>query len=395
MYTAGATALPVTSPAANEVVMPPRPKWHHMLEESKRQALLAVDLYNRSGDAHSYADFVVHMHLAWLYLLHGEFEHGGVDYRYRSANGRFVRIDGEPKVWDLARCVRERYDETNPVRANLEFFIGLRNKIEHRFGRALEAATAGRAHALVLNYQAERVARFGNAYSLADELRFPIFLQALTPTAVEEQRRQRRQLPASVRNYIARYDAALDQHVLDDQQYEFRVLLVPFTGPRTQADAAVHFVNADAATPEELDALARLARMAGVLIHERQRDVANADKLSPEQARAQIEEALPFRLNMYQFTELWKHLNVRPPAGDPHPERTDPRYCLWDAPWRKHVYTKAWVRKCIDHIGTPEKFQAFFGREPAWKTPQLRAAGQPGQTPSSKPLDLTEVPEAS
>jgi len=345
-----------------------------MLEESKRHALLAIDFYNRSGDGRSYGDFVIHMHLAWLHLLHAEFERGGVDYRCRLPNGRIERVDGEPKTWSLRKSVMERFDHPDPVRANLEFFIGLRNKIEHRFQRALDAATGGRAHALVLNYEAERVTQFGAEYSLAGELRFPIFLQSLTPAGVEEQRRLRRRLPAGARNYITRFDAALAESVVEDDRYEFRVLLAPFTGPRTEADLAVHFVNADGATAEDLDALARLGKMAGVLIREKQRDVANADKLSPEQARAEIEAALPFRLNMRQFTLLWKHFKVRPPSGDPHPERTDPRYCLWDRPWRKHVYTKAWVRKCIDEIGTAEKFQALLGREPTWKTPEVPGA---------------------
>jgi hypothetical protein len=37
------------------------------------------------------------MHIAWLYLLHAAFKRDGIDYRYRLPNGRFERIDGEPK----------------------------------------------------------------------------------------------------------------------------------------------------------------------------------------------------------------------------------------------------------------------------------------------------------
>jgi len=103
------------------------------------------------------------MHLAWLYLLQAEFTKAGIDYRYREQDGRrFVRVDGEPKTWELAKCVRETWaSENDPVRRNLEFFVGLRNKIEHRFQEAIGSAVAGHAQAMILNYEAELTDSFG------------------------------------------------------------------------------------------------------------------------------------------------------------------------------------------------------------------------------------------
>jgi hypothetical protein len=110
-----------------------------MVEASRYEASLAVRLYNDATDIRSFEGFVVHLHLAWLYLLHAEFSRDSIDYRYRywlrDKPRRLERIDGEPKQWELAR-VRKRWpDPRNPVRANLDFFIGLRNKVEHRFAR--------------------------------------------------------------------------------------------------------------------------------------------------------------------------------------------------------------------------------------------------------------------
>jgi Domain of unknown function (DUF3644) len=111
--------------------MAARPKWWHMLHGSRREALLAVDLYNRAAAERSLEGFVVHMHMAWLYLHHARFLRDGVDYRYRHDNGRFVRVDGEIKTWELARCLREAFPtDSDPVRANVEFFIKVRNKID-------------------------------------------------------------------------------------------------------------------------------------------------------------------------------------------------------------------------------------------------------------------------
>ncbi|WP_353074135.1 DUF3644 domain-containing protein [Amycolatopsis carbonis] len=130
-----------------------------VVDASRDEAQLAVRLYNDPAETRSFEAFVVHMHLAWLYLLHGEFTRDDVDFRYWRWQGRarrLDRVDGEPKRWDLATCVRHRWpDDKDPVRANLTFFIRLRNKIEHRYARqqeALTAAVGGQSQALLLNY---------------------------------------------------------------------------------------------------------------------------------------------------------------------------------------------------------------------------------------------------
>jgi hypothetical protein len=53
-----------------------------MVEASRDEATLAVRLYNDATDIRSFEGFVVHMHLAWLYLLYAEFTRDKIDYRY-------------------------------------------------------------------------------------------------------------------------------------------------------------------------------------------------------------------------------------------------------------------------------------------------------------------------
>jgi hypothetical protein len=69
-----------------------------------------VNLYNRSSSERSLEGFIVHMNLAWLYLLHARFERDHIDYRYWEGN-RLNRVDGEPKTWGLKRCWREEYPD--------------------------------------------------------------------------------------------------------------------------------------------------------------------------------------------------------------------------------------------------------------------------------------------
>jgi hypothetical protein len=93
-----------------------------------------VRLYNDPAEPRCFEAFAVHMHLAWLYVLHACFIRDGVDYRYWDATKkrRLVRIDGELKRWELQRSVEEHWPDGGPVSANLDFFIRLRNRFEHR-----------------------------------------------------------------------------------------------------------------------------------------------------------------------------------------------------------------------------------------------------------------------
>src|SRR5262245_9545797 len=103
-----------------------------MVDSSRLEALNAVEFYNRPASRRPLEAFLVHMHIAWLYLLHGEFLRAGINYHYRDPKRptRYVKVDGERKSWDLEKCVRERWPlETDAVRKNLELTVRLRNRI--------------------------------------------------------------------------------------------------------------------------------------------------------------------------------------------------------------------------------------------------------------------------
>lgn len=214
----------------------PKALWRQMLEASRAEALLAVDLYNQPARARRLEGFYVHSHMAWLYLLHARFRRDGIDFRYRLPNGRFDRVDGEPKTWDLAHCIRERWpDERDPVRKNLEFTIKLRNKIEHRYQEAIAVATAGHAQACILNYEEELTGTFGERWSLADSLRFPIFVGTFTQQGVSVLARLQKGVPKRVKNFIAKFTAGLEPGVVESQRFEFRLNLVPKRASKTDA----------------------------------------------------------------------------------------------------------------------------------------------------------------
>ena len=85
----------------------------------------------------------------------------GERYFYKERNGRFKKIDGERKAWELTECIKKYQSNTEEKRlsdatvANLKFFIGIRNKIEHRYwdSTTLDISLFGECQSLLYNYE--------------------------------------------------------------------------------------------------------------------------------------------------------------------------------------------------------------------------------------------------
>ena len=341
-----------------------KPRWHHILLESQRHALKAVDEWNSSGG--NFLDFVAHMHRAWHYLLHAKFHKDGTDYRYIDPNTKkHVISDGEPKAWSLDDCVEAYFlDPNGPVRLNIKFFIRIRNKAEHRYAGDLRIVAGGKAQSLVLNYEREMVSVFGSAYSLADRLRFPIHVSDLTvPTT--ELAKIASTIPQRTRDIVARFEAGIAKETLDDLRYDYRIRLVPIVGPKTSADLAVNFVNLDSLSDAERKTMVDAGRTGTVIVRDKHVEVAGKGKLRPHQVVSLVQKAVPFEFTLYaHHTVMWQRLKVRPATAAANPYGTDQKYCVYDEPYKSYLYTQAWVERILKTIGTPSKFQKFFGYSP-------------------------------
>jgi hypothetical protein len=342
--------------------MAARPRWWHQLQASKSEVRLAVDLYNRIGQERQLEAFVVHMSLGWLKLLQAHCEKDGRRRNlYELKNGRRQRTaDGDWKMKPLSALLAEIYPESNPIRSNVSFFLGLRHKIEHRFDRDIASLVAGKTQAFVLNYEREVVRLFGYDEGLADELRLPIFVSSITGDAIKAIKQVRGRVPRAVLDYVQDQDAAVDPSVAADNAYEFRLYLIPHTGPASEADAAMTFVRL-----EDLDRDQRAEVDAALtIIRNKQVPVPNLGSLLPTQVVEQVKAAAQIRFSMTDHTRCWKHFEVRPQKDDADPRNTKPQFCNWDSTFERWVYTKAWVAYLVRKLGDAELHQTILGREP-------------------------------
>jgi len=346
------------------------------LEKCRSAALAAVEVYNKPGPRFRTAHYIVLIVIAWTALFHAIFykQRRRPWYR-RSGSGagrgvRYQKVDGEPKHWDLTKCLAEYYrNQQPPERKNLEFLIGIRNKIEHRHLPELDAGLYGECQAALLNLEELLVEHFGARYALSEYLAVSLQFSTVTPA---EKRRAARVLAGSaarsVTEYVTRFRSGLPATVLNSMKYSFNVFLVPKVANReSAADAAVEFIQVDEASDEELDRLQKL----NILIREKHIPIQNLDLLKPGQVVEEVAQHIPYRFNMATHTACWRYFNVRPPNGAARPERTIQQYCMYDRPHRDYLYTKSWVEKLIRELGNEEGFRRVVGRSP---TPEEDAA---------------------
>lgn len=333
------------------------------LEKCQMSSLAAVEAYNRPGKRFRTAQYLVMIVIAWSALFHAIFYKSGIKPWYKSRNGRFVRIDGDPKHWDLVECLKRYYGNTSPPeRQNLEFLIGLRNKIEHRHLPELDASLYGECQAALLNLEELIVGTFGERYSLEDQLAVSLQFSSVVP---EEKKRVARALAAkeakSVKDYIESFRGNLPSTVLSSMKYSFNVFLVPKVANREKAaDAAVEFIRVDEASPEELSRLEKL----NVLIREKKIPIANLDMYRPGSVIEKVNESATYKLNYNSHADLWRHYDVRPPTGADNPERCQTDYCVRDEAHNDYLYTDAWVARCIDVCNSAERYREIVGRDP-------------------------------
>lgn len=325
------------------------------LEKARSAAIAAVETYNRPGARFRTAQFIVLIVMAWTALLHAYFYRKRRNPWYRmKTNGksvRYVKVDGDPKHWELSECLRQRYlDQTPPERSNLQFLIGLRDKIEHRHLPVLDASLYGECQASLLNFESFLVAEFGARYALTDQLALALQFSQIQP---EERARATKTaltgVAKSVTGYIERFRTALPPATLSSMKYSFSVFLVPRVANRAStADAAVQFIRVDEASAEEI---ARLEKL-NVLIKEKHIPIANFGLFKPGDVVARVQDQVP-EMTISLHTAAWRFYKVRPSKGAGKPERTDAKYCVYDQVHGDYVYTEAWVNKLASELTDP------------------------------------------
>ena len=335
---------------------------------ARESALAAVENYNRPGSSFRTRTFVLLMTVAWTSCFHAVFyDQKTKPWYVKGGSGKGTRYeheDSEPKHWDLSKCVKEYWgDQRPPCRENIEFFLGLRNKIEHRYHPELDPALYGECQAMLMNFEDFIVNQFGSEMALVQQLGVALQFSGLRPHQQEEAlRRLQSGALEDIRDYIDTFRAGIPPETFQSSQFSLRVFLIPkLTNNRKLADLPIEFVRYDPDNPSEMEELRKVT----ALIKEIQIPVVSKGLLKPSDVAKRVGMAIPFTFNTPAHTRCWKYYKVRPPVGDKHPENTKSEYCIYDELAEGYGYTEAWVKFLSRKLAGPDEYEAVTGKAPA------------------------------
>lgn len=318
-----------------------------ILNSSIDSALLAVEVYNKPRASFRTEAYISLMIIAWTRLFHAYFHHQfGEKYFYKKKNSnRYEIIDGERKAWDLRTCIKRYGLLAEPEKANLNFFIKLRNKIEHRHieKRELDILLFGECQALLINYEYLLVSLFGAEFALNENLAYSLQFSAMrTEKQREANKRALSADMAELKKFVEMYRSVLPQEVFDSQAYSIKLIQVPKISNTDRNEAAIEFVRWDSLSEADQELYSRL----GVIIKDKivKKPVVNLGAMKPSLILELVKKQSGVRLSHYDHRCLYMIFGIRPTfSDDGDPFETKPEYCNYDEVHGDYVYYQAWA----------------------------------------------------
>lgn len=337
-------------------------KTKSLLEASIDSALLAVEVYNKPRTTFRSEAYISLMIMAWVRLFHAHFNVSiGDKYYYKKKNGRYETIDGERKAWELATCIKKYGQLDAAQEKNLEFFIKLRNKIEHRHidKRDIDYFIFGECQAFLYNYETTLIKLFGEEYSINEALVYSLQFSHLRTSGQKKSNKAALSKDLmELMGFVDKFRNGLEDSIYDSMEYSVKLIQVPKISNTNRADAAIEFVKWDALSEEDKEAYEKVS----VLIKDKKVTVqgVNVKRFKPSEVVSEVNA----HLNVTAITSnlhvtLYKLFDIRPPNGVDDPFETKAAYCLYDETHGDYVYEQAWVDFLIHFM----QIQAFTPAE--------------------------------
>ena len=338
------------------------------LNKALDSALLAVETYNKPCIKFKSSGYIVLMCIAWTSLLHAIFIRNKIKPIYKENNGRYKKVSGELQYWELKTCVSKYFTENNPIRKNLEFFIPLRNKIEHKFLPELDSNIFGECESMLLNFDKIVNKEFGSKYCLRESLSFALQMYPSTDslrTALNSSKDY-----IEIQTFINKYRSSISTDIIDSGEYSFKAFLIQVSNHKSKDVLPIQFYSYDKMTDEEKKIVERVT----ALIKEKRVPIANDDKIKPGDVVKLVQEALGGiviekgnkkidKFNQNTHTRCWKKYKVRPESGSSNPERTNSQYCVYDSMNKNYGYTNAWVDFLVDKMSDEEEYDSLYNNQ--------------------------------
>lgn len=324
-----------------------------LLKKGKDAVLLAIEIYNKPNVEFRSGGYIVLMMIAWSALLYAVLSKRKINCFERTQNNRIVYVNDEPKVLSLNELVSKCFANSNdPIRLNLELFIPLRDKLEHRNYPQLDNEIFGECQALLMNFEDVYTEEFPKEPPLKQNLLYALqFSKMNPPEELEALKSKFSKDYLKLVTFIRDYRGRIPEEVWESQKFSIRLYLIPKVGNNIHSDdIAVEFIKYDPTKVEEVKKIKQL----GVLIKEK-----TVEKLVPSQGIYHfkpkgivdlVSSAIGKQFKIWMHTNAWKFFKARPSENS---EGFQTKYCLFDTAHRDYVYSEKWVQMLKEKLSDP------------------------------------------
>lgn len=333
------------------------------LEKCKDSAVAAVTLYNSPALVFKTPSFIVLIILSWTAFFHAFFYKKNKKPWYKKEKtNKYLYIEGEPRHWALADCLKEYFKDKHPAeRKNLEFLIGLRNKIEHRNLPEFDSLLFGECQSCLLNLEEIITETFGIQYGLMKTLNISLQFSTLIPDKKKSALKKLIFKEKDVISYIQNFRIGLNNNILNDQKFSFNVFVIPkVVNSKNVSDTSVEVISTKNLDEEQQDRIKKL----NILIKEKKIPIVNLDYYRPSEVVKQVQSRLTYKISMNTHSAAWKYFKVRPSGNSKEKEKTIAEYCVYNKTHNDYLYTKAWIEKLIKELSILSGYKKITGRSP-------------------------------
>lgn len=323
-------------------------KTKSILNSSIDSALLAVEIYNKPRAPFRVENYISLMIMAWTKLFQAHFNHEiGDKFYYKNLNGRYRIFDGERKAWDLKTCISRYGQLTKPVKANIGFFIRLRNKIEHRHIEKDELGIMifGECQSLLYNYENLIIKLFGENYALNESLAFSLQFSSLRPEGkIKSSKKLLSKELRDLKKYIESYRNSLSESDFNSQEFSIKLIQVPKISNTNRNDLAIEFVRWDLLSDQDKKNYEKL----DAIIKDKvvKKEVINPGKHKPSDVVNLVQNNIQKSFNHHDHRCLYFMFSVRPCRNEIHldPFETNTKYCHYDDVHDDYVFNDEWIQ---------------------------------------------------
>lgn len=338
--------------------------------KARDSALLAIEVYNKPAVSFRSSGYIALMVIACTALFHAIFFRKRINPYYKGEKGKLQIVDGDFRHWELGECVKRYWgtDTENPVRKNLEFFIPLRNKIEHRHIPEMDGIIFGECQALLLNFDSLLGQHFGTKHQLRESLSFS--LQLFPSGESFAQAVKANKTLADVKRFIDDYRGMLSANVSGSGQFAFKAFLIQVANHEGVDTLPIQFVQYEKLTAEQKAAVEKVT----VLVKSKGASIVNGELMKPTDVVKAVQLGLGNptvnrngkskpKFNSTTHQRCWKRYAARPQNGANKQENTKLEWCSYDKAHNDYLYTKEWVKYLIEKMSDQTEYQSLYPRD--------------------------------